>query len=70
MNNILSVKIIDCLEYLSDGLRSIFLGKFSLIADPIEELAACCQLGDDVELVLYTSQYRQTLSGDRTKTYS
>jgi hypothetical protein len=52
MDNIIVVEVDDSCHNLLDGLRSVKLGKLSLVANSIEELSASCQLCDDVELVL------------------
>jgi hypothetical protein len=40
MYNVLVVEVVDRFEDLLDCLRSILLCKFSLVANPVEELAA------------------------------
>lgn len=52
MNDIVIVQVIYCLEDLSYCLRSILLRKLAVLADTIEKLPACSQLGHDVVLVL------------------
>lgn len=52
MDNVILVKVIDGVENLLDCLRGILLGELAPVTNTIEELASCCQLGDDIELVL------------------
>jgi hypothetical protein len=52
VDNISLVQIIDGLENLADGQGGIFFRELALLANTIEELSACCKLGDDVVLVL------------------
>ena len=52
MDDVSAVKIVDSLEDLLDGLRSIFFSKLALIADSIEQLATSGKLGDNVKFVL------------------
>src|SRR3569833_235397 len=55
MDDVLGVEIVDGAEHLLDGLRGILLCELALLADPVEQLAARRQLGDDVVLVLQQS---------------
>lgn len=52
MDNVSFVQIIDGVEDLPNGLGCILLGELSVFANPIEQLAAGCKLGDNVEFVL------------------
>lgn len=52
MDNTVLVEIVDGVEHLPDGLRGVLFGELALLADAVEELPACRQLGDDVVLVL------------------
>jgi hypothetical protein len=54
MHNVLVVQVVDCFEYLLDRLGGILLCELSLVANPVEELAAGGKLGDDIVLVLKT----------------
>lgn len=52
MDDVVLVEVVDGTQDLLDGLRSILFRKFSLLADPVEELASRRKLSDDVVLVL------------------
>ena len=56
MNDLSYMAVRDCLEYLLDDQRGVFLGVALLILvplrDPVEQLAALTELHDDVELVV------------------
>ena len=52
VDNIFPVQVVDRIQNLLDGLRGVLLRELALLADPVEQLAACGQLGDDVVLVL------------------
>lgn len=52
VDDVVLVQVVDGAEYLLDCLRGILLSELALLANSIEQLAACSQLGDNVELVL------------------
>lgn len=52
VNDVPAMKVIDSVKHLLDRLGGILLRKLALLADPVEELAARGQLGDNVVLVL------------------
>lgn len=52
MNDVLAVKIVHRSKHLFDGLRSVFLREFALLANAVEQLAPGRQLRDDVVFVL------------------
>ena len=52
MNHVVVMEIVDGFEDLFDCLGSIFLSELAVFANSIEELAPCCQLGDDIIFVL------------------
>jgi hypothetical protein len=52
MDDVVLMEIIDGIQDLLDGLRSVLLGKLALFTDTIEELSAGRELGHDVKLVL------------------
>lgn len=52
MDDIVPMKVVDCLEHLLDGLRRILFGKTSLIADTVEQLSTSSQLRDNIVFVL------------------
>lgn len=52
MNNIVFMQVVDCVQDLLDGLRSILLCEFALLADAVEQFTASRELCNDIELVL------------------
>lgn len=52
MDNVALVQVIDCIKHLSNGLRRILLREFSILANPIKQLATSGQLCHDIEFVL------------------
>lgn len=52
MDNIPLVQIVDGVQDLFDGLRSIFLCEFTVFTDAIEQFTTRCQLGDDIVFIL------------------
>lgn len=42
MNNIVIVQVINGIENLADGLRRVFFGEFTLLANSVEKLAPRC----------------------------
>lgn len=52
MNNIVFMQVVDCVQDLLDGLRSILLSEFALLADAVEQFTASRELCNDIELVL------------------
>lgn len=58
MNNLVLVQIVNGIEHLLDGLRSILFGEFSLLADTIEKLTTGGKLSDNVEFVLEGNGYQ------------
>lgn len=52
VNDILAVEVVDSLEDLSYGLRSILLCESSLLANAVEQLASSRKLSDNIVLVL------------------
>ena len=62
MNNVSAVQVVDSLEDLLDGLRSILFSKLALIADSIEQLATSSKLSDNVKLVLCPVQLLRSSS--------
>jgi hypothetical protein len=58
VDNVLLVEIVDGIQYLTDGLRRVFLRELAVVANPVEQLAAGCQLCDNVEFVLVHCQIR------------
>ena len=51
MNNVVVVQIIDGFQHLSNGLGSVLLRELALLTNPVEQLSACRELGDDVVFV-------------------
>ena len=58
MNDIVIVKVINGFEDLLDRLRSIFLCKLAVFADPIKEFSSRRQLGDYIIFVLDNGKYQ------------
>ena len=52
MNAVVLVEVVHCIEDLTDRLGSVLLSKLALLANTVEKLSSCRQLGDDVILVL------------------
>lgn len=52
MDDVVLVQVVNGVEDLPDSLRGIFLGELAPVANAIEKLSSCGQLGDNVELVL------------------
>jgi hypothetical protein len=52
VDDIVVVEIVDGVEDLTDRLGRILLRELALFADPVEQLSARRQLGDDVVFVL------------------
>jgi hypothetical protein len=52
MDDIVVVEIVDGVEDLTDRLGRVLLRELALLADPVEQLSARRQLGDDVVFVL------------------
>ena len=52
VNNVVFMKVVDCVQDLLDGLRGILLGEFALLADAVEQFTADRELCNDIELVL------------------
>lgn len=50
------MEVVYGIQDLPDGLGGIFLRELALLANPVEQLSAGGQLGDDVVLVLQASQ--------------
>lgn len=46
------MQVVDCLKDLTDSLGSILLSELALLANAIEQLSTCCQLGNNVVFVL------------------
>lgn len=46
------MQVVDCVQDLLDGLRSILLSEFALLADAVEQFTASRELCNDIELVL------------------
>jgi hypothetical protein len=55
MNHVTLVQVVDGVEHLADRLRGILFGELALLADAIEQLAACGQLRDNVPFILARS---------------
>ena len=55
VNDVLVVEVVDSVKHLANGLGSVLFSKLSLLANAVEQLAAGCQLGDNVVFVLYAS---------------
>jgi hypothetical protein len=62
VDDVVVVQVVDSLEDLSDSLGSVLLRELSLLANAVEQLAACGQLGHDVIFILP----RQLLPRDYT----
>lgn len=52
VDDVVSVEVVDGIEHLADGLGGILLGELALFADPVEQLPTCCELRDNVVLIL------------------
>jgi hypothetical protein len=52
MDHVALMQVVNSIKHLADRLRRILFGKLALLADAIEQLAACGQLGDDVPFIL------------------
>ena len=52
MDDVVLVEVVDGTQHLFDGLRGILFCEFSLLADPVEELASGRKLSDDGIFVL------------------
>lgn len=52
MDDVVLVEVVDGTQDLLDGLGSIFFCEFSLLADPVEELASRRKLSNDIVFVL------------------
>lgn len=52
VDDVLAVKIVYRTKHLFNGLRSILLCEFALLADTVEQLASGCQFRDNVVFVL------------------
>jgi hypothetical protein len=50
------MQVIDSFENLLDRLRCVLLRELALVANPVEQLASCSELGDDVIFVLEFGQ--------------
>lgn len=48
------MKIVDCVEHLSNRLGCVLFCELSLFTDAVEELSTSCQLGYNVVFVLGT----------------
>lgn len=55
MDDVPLVQIIDCIKDLTDRLRCILFGEFSVFTNPVKQLTARGQLSDNVEFVLLLS---------------
>jgi hypothetical protein len=63
VNNIVVVEVVDSIENLSYSFSSIFFRKLSLVTDSVKQLAASCQLGDNVVFILpMFSSYQMSAS--------
>lgn len=75
VDDLVLVEIVDSGKDLLDSLGGVLLGELALLADAVEKLSACRQLGDNVELILCaTSQplayWNPACPDDRGPTYS
>lgn len=52
MNNVALVEIVDSLKHLPNRLRGVFLRELAIVANPVKQLAAHGQVGDNVEFIL------------------
>lgn len=63
MDNIVSVEVVDGSEDLFYGLRSVLLGEFALLANPVEELSSGGKLSDDIIFVLESVSFLSSGTG-------
>lgn len=52
VDNVPLVEVVDRIENLSNSLCCVFLGKFALLANSVEQLSSSSELSDNIPFVL------------------